>query len=661
MRTIFAECGKSRWFLPSLFALCMILWFLRKPDSILAAQPFAEDATVFLADAIQASWASLSFSHQEYLNVIPQTIANFSLDLFGLAGAPLFMQLAAMSIDTLCAVFFSTSQFRFIIKSDLLRACCSLFIILVPGVVQLFEYNVSAIEYFLNIFLMLFTTLLLFNYDEFAKKPLKIKYLYAFFCSITFLTSAYSVVLLPAFVYVTVRQLVKGKKELSTILSYALPIIPALVQVSTLYHNHLQNYNAQTGHLDIESARSFLLLFAGGIAKIFYYNADSLFQQMNWPIYLISLAVIAFVLLNSIKAGLKFEIYTLGCIIVISFLTAIIRGSQYLAFAPDPEGGTERYFFFTMVFSFILLARQFDKRRTTVSKVVFVVVAAVIVFNVASGFFIPPFPDMNYEKFAKLYTLEGKYSCLISVVPYHYFFVVPCLWPTSVNQTITTLAFPQHAIAGNVTFTVTVSPSPNGGSILIYIDGKQAAKPFVINGGQTTLRMPLAPGSHKIFASYSESPNFSASNSSLAAVTVYSTSNLKGAELSDANLYEMNLSYSDLSGADLFGARLADANLAGANLEKANLTLAFMPGVDIRRGNLHGSNLQNANLQDSDLVDADLSGDNLVGAVLAGADLSGANLSGANLSGANLRDSDIAQANFTGAITDNCNGCPQMK
>ena len=95
---------------------------------------------------------------------------------------------------------------------------CSLFIIAAPGMSEVYS-NISSMQWFLNIFTMLFTLLLLFRYEEYQKQSKKKKYLYAFFCSASFLSSAFSIVFLPALIYVIIREIRKNSREIFTIIN----------------------------------------------------------------------------------------------------------------------------------------------------------------------------------------------------------------------------------------------------------------------------------------------------------------------------------------------------------------------------------------------------------------------------------------------------------
>ncbi|MGI0047455.1 MAG: hypothetical protein ACREBB_09775, partial [Nitrosotalea sp.] len=374
IHSIAYESANARWFLPLLFFFGIVLLILRKPIDVLTLPARWEDVNTLLGSAMQYSWGSIFVAHYYYFHFIPTLVTLFSLHLLGIANALLGMNLAAVIIATLCGVFFATKQFRFIIKNDLLRALCGLFVILVPGITEEIYSDISAIQLFLNIFAMLFVALLLFRYEEFEIKSRKKKYLYAFFCSMSFLSSAFSVIFLPVLLYVIVREFRK-KNNIVTISSYAIPTVLLFVQALTIFVSYLQQFRPSvpnTNDILISSVNGFTI----SAAKIFYHNTPDLFQHVGGWMYLIPLALVAFTLLNSFKKGIKFEIYTLICIIATLFLSSVIKSSliDWNCLCGQAQ---ERYFFFAIIFLFILAIRQLDRTRSLLFKTIFSVVMVV--------------------------------------------------------------------------------------------------------------------------------------------------------------------------------------------------------------------------------------------------------------------------------------------
>ena len=646
MRVIFSGNVESRWFLPILFVSGVILFVLRKPIFILVQPGRVEDVDVLVREAIQYSWASIFVVYNYYLHFIPRLVTIFSLYLFGIANVNLAMNVAAIIIATLCALFFATKQFRFIIKNDWLRAACSLFIIAGSGMNEIYS-NISSIQWFLNIFTMLFVLLLIFRYEEYKKQSKKIKYIYAFLCSASFLSSAFSIVFLPALIYVIARELGRNRKDVITISSYTIPTVLLLLQASLLYINYSLQFKSPAIQINSDIVQSTIQIFSTSIAKIFYYD---IFQYSGELVYIIPIIVVVFILLNSIKNGLRFEIFVLYCIIATLFLSIIVRGDM-----------AERFTSFAIVFLFILVIRQFDKKKSILFRLAFFVIMIIVVSNIVSGFAIPSFADENWKYVAKLYDSSGRYQCYVGEMPHGWELYVPCSNPVSNNTTqssfssttygpsitftppivptITTISSSSAiAITGMVTtFTATVSPTPDIGVIQFYVDDTAVGYPVTIFGGQSTFSTSSLPaGLHHIYASYLGAPNFYSSKSDQNTITILSIQDLKGANLSGINM----------QGANMSGINMQEANLSGANLQDVNLS----------NSNLHGADLLGAILSSANLREVDLSGANLRGAIL-----SGANLSGANLSDANLKDADLRGANFTGSITNGCNNCPQLK
>ena len=520
-----------------------------------------EDVSALLGSAIQYSWGSIFVIHWYYFHFIPGLVTLFSLRLLGVANALLGMNLASMIIATLCAVFFATKQFRFIIKSDLLRALCGLFVLLVPGITEQIYSNISSIQWFLNIFVMLFVALLLFRYDEFEKKSRTKKYLYSFFCSMSFLSSAFSVVFLPVLIYVIIRELRRKKNDLVTIFSYVIPTVLLFIQALTISISYLQESKSSvhfTNDIFVSTVNSFTI----SATKIFYHDTPDIFQHVGWWMYLVPVALVAFILLNSIKNEIKFEIFTLVGITATLFFSSVIKNSliDWNCLCGQAQ---ERYFFFAMIFLFILTIRQLDKRRSLPFKIVFSVIALVLVLNMASGFFIPVQADENWKYVEEFYDPSGKYQCYIGELP-NWSITIPCLKPISNNVAVIT-SNPQYAattgtsvtftppiqsttisitpssqslISGlPVTFTATVMPTPNGGTVQFYVDDIAVDKPITVFGGQAIFSTSLlSVGTHKISASYSGDPNFNASSSNKTSVTILLASNLQNTDLSGTNL-----------------------------------------------------------------------------------------------------------------------------
>lgn len=586
--------GETRWFVPTLFLVNVVLFLLRKPFPVLFQPGRVEDVDIMISDAVHHGWQSIFFVYNFYFHFVPRLVTLFSLQVLGIGNVNLGMNLGAIVIASLCAAFFATRQFRFIIKSDILRALCSIFIVVLPGIADIYS-NISSIQWFLNVFLMLFVSLLLFRYDEYQSKSGKQKALYALCCAISFLSSAFSVIFLPVLFYVIIRA-VKNRKGPATVSSYVIPTVLLLVQTLVLYANFRQTKSA-IPHVGYDIVAYSANAFTISLSKIFYYNTADLYQHAGMLMYLLPAVLFASVFTLFRKGGVRFEIYLLACVYATLFFSALVNRGGYVDWGCLCGIAQERYFSFAVMFLFILIVRQFDKLGTKPSKVFLLALSVIILANVSSGFVIQASADQNWQYVAKLYDPHGKSICYVGETPHGWAISVPCLGPVN-NGTFSGIEPSQGPsvtftppILGTSTqvgsesaatvsgfqakFTAQVVPKPDSGEIQFRIDGNVVETLPVFDGKASYSTYSLPLGTHEVSASYLGAANFEPSDSRPIQFSVLPVSGLRGANLAGANLTGINL-----SGADLEGANLTDSNLYGANLSSADLRGASTLGAN---------------------------------------------------------------------------------
>jgi hypothetical protein len=183
-----------------------------------------------------------------------------------------------------------------------------------------------------------------------------------------------------------------------------------------------------------------------------------------------------------------------------------------------------------------------------------------------------------------------------------------------------------------VTYTSTVSPVPDGGTVDFKDGGSDilgcAARSVNTTTGMATCTVSYSStGQHTITATFSGHAGFLGSTSS--PLTQYVDTDLSGYPKLPTGGYDLantNLSGGYFGGADLAGASLSNSNFMGATFTNANLT-----GADLSNGNF-----KNASFRGANLINANLSGSNFTSADFTGAKLTGANLSGAQFAGTTL-------------------------
>jgi len=87
-----------------LFALALVLLFLKSPDALLAPQFWAEDGPVFFAAQFGHDWPRLSTPYAGYLHTVTRLVAWIAA-WFDLSHAPLIYNALALLIDAACIAY----------------------------------------------------------------------------------------------------------------------------------------------------------------------------------------------------------------------------------------------------------------------------------------------------------------------------------------------------------------------------------------------------------------------------------------------------------------------------------------------------------------------------------------------------------------------------
>jgi len=107
--------------------------FLRKPDSLLNAQFWAEEGNTFFLDAYNRGlWWTLARPTASYLNTFPRLVAGLAA-LLPLRAAPLVFNLAAFTMQLLPPLFLLSGRMRRWIPDRRLRVAAAAIYVLVPN------------------------------------------------------------------------------------------------------------------------------------------------------------------------------------------------------------------------------------------------------------------------------------------------------------------------------------------------------------------------------------------------------------------------------------------------------------------------------------------------------------------------------------------------
>jgi len=105
----------------------LIVLALRRPDSLLNPQFWAEDGSVYFSQALVSGPASIFSPHMGCLWILPRIVA-LAVTLLPVLWAPFAFNLTALTVDAACCALFSLPAYRHLVRSDWLRVgSCVLF------------------------------------------------------------------------------------------------------------------------------------------------------------------------------------------------------------------------------------------------------------------------------------------------------------------------------------------------------------------------------------------------------------------------------------------------------------------------------------------------------------------------------------------------------
>ncbi|MDF3821460.1 hypothetical protein P3G55_16265 [Leptospira sp. 96542] len=114
------------------FLISFLILYLHRPDSLNHPQLWAEDGTIFLRDEwILGFPYTIPLLYSGYIHLVPRFIA-FLSNLFPYEFIPFVFNFSAIFLAAVSVSFFSLRNFRYIVKSDLLRTITVALICLTP-------------------------------------------------------------------------------------------------------------------------------------------------------------------------------------------------------------------------------------------------------------------------------------------------------------------------------------------------------------------------------------------------------------------------------------------------------------------------------------------------------------------------------------------------
>ncbi len=126
----------------------LVALLLRRVDVFEIPRLWAEDGNVFFADVVAfGPIATLFRPYAGYLHLVPRIIADLGSGL-PIAWVPRFYVTVAFILDTACCSLFALPIFRFLLRSDGMRAVVCVLLALAPGANELIG-NVANLQWYL--------------------------------------------------------------------------------------------------------------------------------------------------------------------------------------------------------------------------------------------------------------------------------------------------------------------------------------------------------------------------------------------------------------------------------------------------------------------------------------------------------------------------------
>lgn len=144
--------AKTRYGLALAWLACLATLVLRKPDTLLHAQFFAEDGSEWFSDAYNGDGSPLK-PYASYLHLIPRSVA-WLADALPCAYIPLAYNVTALALSSLACAWFALPHFRHVVRDDRLRICVCLLCAAWPGAFEILG-SLTNLQWYLGCWAML--------------------------------------------------------------------------------------------------------------------------------------------------------------------------------------------------------------------------------------------------------------------------------------------------------------------------------------------------------------------------------------------------------------------------------------------------------------------------------------------------------------------------
>jgi hypothetical protein len=407
------------YFLPTTFILCCILIIMRRPDMLLNPQPFAEDGSIFISDAIFHGSRSVFMQYAGYLHFIPRIVTLLSLHVSiwmgnGIDLVPLFMNVSAIILSSASIVFILFPRFEWI-APFYVRVAMVFSVILLPGMGEVYG-TITNLQWWIAIFLFLI------SFDMIVNNRIPRGSILLFIVPAT-ITGPFGVFVILACATVFISRCIKTKSiqyTLNETLFSILICAGGFIQViESLIHRTGGTFNLS----------NFIIYFP----RVLF---STVFSRLVLPNFVNSVHTYQFASITLLGVVICYLIYRFNSdrkqMFIIPFSACVIllimtfKGS-YSFFALYNESfydGATRYAFIPLSLMMISFLSGFHKKG--LKQIFAIAICILFVINVQKNFSFPPFEDTHYTENVRSFVLHGQNKCKAPINPGGWAFEFPC-------------------------------------------------------------------------------------------------------------------------------------------------------------------------------------------------------------------------------------------
>ncbi|HUC89530.1 MAG TPA: hypothetical protein VMR45_01905 [Patescibacteria group bacterium] len=382
----------------------LLVFFFRRPDAILNAQFWAEDAKWF-SEVVNTNNSLLNFIHpySGYLTTI-ERLVGWIAGFFPLQISPLIYNLSALSIQALVLVYLWSKRADFVSKE--MKVLLSFAYVCLPYTEEI-HANITNSQWYLAILLFL----LMFIKES---SNVYVKYIDRFIILVASLSGPYSIFLMPILIFESLR-----KKKILT--KYYIVAAAAVIQLLCLALTR----NAQGANIGY-SVTFFFQIIGGQVfgSGLFGTEAWTFFMSKPWIAPVAGVLGIEMMIYVFIKASYVMRYYIAYCSMVFgAALVSVIylppNMSWWYYFTTEAFGGRYYMLIHTAVFvtlGWLLLTKT--KVNILLRIAAGIILALSFAIGVPRDFEYRPYKDFEYKAYTQeYYKLKRGESLNIPVNP----------------------------------------------------------------------------------------------------------------------------------------------------------------------------------------------------------------------------------------------------